>query len=348
MTSGTLRFLWIPLLALAALGCTDSDSADDSDADPNVPYWERINPNPGDTGGADPITGDTGDSNPWGGTDPQGGTNPWGSTDPQGGTDPWSDTDPQDDTDDPDTGEPECIPPQTRCDGLSFQTCAIWYDWTPTQTCPYGCDDTDGCIGECSPQDIRCSGNTTQTCNDSWQWVDGESCPYGCQNGSCLPDPDQAALECHSSVRDWPSEWAAFEEEVLVLVNQRRAAGATCGTDYYPPVGPLQMQSHLRCAARVHSLDMGERGYFSHDSPGGPLGNDPWERIANSGYPNTARGENIAAGQNSPASVMDGWMDSPGHCRNIMAENSNQIGIGYANVPNSPQEFRDGRQMFIS
>jgi uncharacterized protein YkwD len=41
-------------------------------------------------------------------------------------------------------------------------------------------------------------------------------------------------------------------------------------------------------------------------------------------------GENIAAGQETPEAVMTSWMNSPGHCANIMASGFADIGIGFA------------------
>lgn len=132
----------------------------------------------------------------------------------------------------------------------------------------------------------------------------------------------------------WPSAWVTFEEQTLALINERRAAGATCGTTVMPPVSAIVMESHLRQAARCHSLDMGTLGYFSHDSQDG---RSPWTRIAQAGYTNAAwQGENIAAGQTTPSAVVTSWMNSPGHCSNIMSSNFKDTGLGYANVAGSP------------
>jgi uncharacterized protein YkwD len=82
---------------------------------------------------------------------------------------------------------------------------------------------------------------------------------------------------------------------------------------------------------------MGERAYFSHDSPGGPCGNDFVARCETAGYTSySTLGENIAAGYPSAAAVVSGWMDSDGHCANIMNSSFDEIGVGYANVPGSP------------
>lgn len=40
-------------------------------------------------------------------------------------------------------------------------------------------------------------------------------------------------------------------------------------------------------------------------------------------------GENIASGQSSPREVVNGWLDSDGHCANIMQANFDELGVGY-------------------
>ena len=108
---------------------------------------------------------------------------------------------------------------------------------------------------------------------------------------------------------------AAWEQQVITLVNQHRASGATCGGTAYPPVSPLSMDTALRSAARDHSEDMGLNNYFSHDSQDGT---SFAQRIANAGYSGGfPRGENIAAGHSSPSSAVNGWMASTSHCTNI-------------------------------
>ena len=49
-------------------------------------------------------------------------------------------------------------------------------------------------------------------------------------------------------------------------------------------------------------------------------------------------GENIAAGQESVASVMAAWMASPGHCSNIMGVNYTEVGV--ACVINNSSTYR--------
>jgi uncharacterized protein YkwD len=120
---------------------------------------------------------------------------------------------------------------------------------------------------------------------------------------------------------------AAYENEVLVLVNARRAAGATCGGTSYPATGPLAMNENLRTAARGHSVDMAAQNYFSHTSLDGRSFLD---RMYAAGYNGAGPyGENIAAGYGTAAAAVDGWMNSTDHCTAIMNGSFHVAGVGY-------------------
>ncbi len=107
---------------------------------------------------------------------------------------------------------------------------------------------------------------------------------------------------------------------VVALTNAERAK-AGCK--------PLQVDSRLNKSALGHSSDMARRDYFEHDSP---EGKDFADREAEAGFEGNSGGENIAMGQRSAAEVMDDWMHSPGHKRNILDCKFTKIGVGY--VPN--------------
>jgi len=145
------------------------------------------------------------------------------------------------------------------------------------------------------------------------------------------PSTDPAAdipdNEYCNAVANWDADSAAFEEEVLVLVNARRAAGANCGTHgHFDPAAPLTMNGALRCAARNHSMDMALRDFFDHTNPDGE---GPGTRVESAGYDWMSWGENIAWGQTTPQEVVDGWMNSDGHCANIMSAMFTETGIGF-------------------
>lgn len=171
--------------------------------------------------------------------------------------------------------------------------------------------------------------------------VSASGCPLGPVDdgvgeggdGAPLPEgqdvPDVAYCD---PVSDWDADAAAAEVRVLELVNEVRATGGTCGGQSFGATGPLEMNGALRCAARVHSLDMASRGFFDHVNP---EGEDPGIRIARAGYSYFTAGENIAAGQPSPEEAVAGWLDSPGHCVNILSPDFAEIGVGYVLAPGS-------------
>lgn len=128
-------------------------------------------------------------------------------------------------------------------------------------------------------------------------------------------------------VADWPQELADMEEEVLALVNQHRAQGTPCSmSGDNDPSPPLQMSPALRCAARLHSMDMVERDFRSHDNPDGE---GPLARMRKVGFTGVYWGENIAGGHYSARAVVEAWMSSTsGHCENIMNSRFKEMGVG--------------------
>ncbi|MGB1275039.1 MAG: CAP domain-containing protein [Nannocystaceae bacterium] len=127
-------------------------------------------------------------------------------------------------------------------------------------------------------------------------------------------------------VNPWLPDWGSREAELLELVNALRASGTTCGGQAMPAVGPLTMEASLQCAARVHSLDMSVRDFFSHDNPDGE---SPFDRMGEAGYIFAAAGENIAAGVTTPADAMALWESSSGHCTNMMSPDYAEFGAGF-------------------
>lgn len=89
----------------------------------------------------------------------------------------------------------------------------------------------------------------------------------------------------------------------------------------------LTVEPRLALAAQAHGEDMVARRFFSHDSPDGRSVAD---RVLAAGYHYSVVAENIAAGQRTAPEVVDGWMNSPGHRKNILSRDVSQIGIGFA------------------
>ncbi|MFJ9245567.1 CAP domain-containing protein [Streptomyces sp. NPDC101776] len=111
---------------------------------------------------------------------------------------------------------------------------------------------------------------------------------------------------------------ARTAEEVVESTNAERARAG---------LRALAVDPLLAAAAQAHSTDMVARAFYSHTSPDG---SQPWDRAAAAGSRRRTIGENIACGQRSPAQVVEGWMNSPGHRANILKPDFTHIGIGFA------------------
>lgn len=120
---------------------------------------------------------------------------------------------------------------------------------------------------------------------------------------------------------------AAFAARVLALVNAVRARGTSCGRRPFAPVGPVRPSALLAGVAYGHALDMAQHEYFEHQDL---AGRSPADRVRAAGYRERLVGENIAYGPQSPEEVVRGWLESPGHCENIMDARFAEMGIAYA------------------
>ncbi|MFE2416623.1 CAP domain-containing protein [Streptomyces hokutonensis] len=114
------------------------------------------------------------------------------------------------------------------------------------------------------------------------------------------------------------SDLAGTADKVVELTNAERTRAG---------LRPLAVDPLLAAAAQAHSTDMVARAFYSHTSPDG---SQPWDRAAAAGSRRRTIGENIACGQRSPAEVVEGWMNSPGHRANILKPDFTHIGIGFA------------------
>ena len=121
------------------------------------------------------------------------------------------------------------------------------------------------------------------------------------------PPPDNGG-ECGTAV----------EAAVVVLANQARARSG--GRE-------LACDAAGTRAARAHSQDMCDNGYFSHT---GRDGSSAGDRMRREGAQFGGWGENIAWGQRDANAVHTTWMNSSGHRRNILGSGFARIGVGLA------------------
>lgn len=115
-----------------------------------------------------------------------------------------------------------------------------------------------------------------------------------------------------------------IQAELLLAINAVRAAGAVCGTSIYRATQGLNWNNMLQQSAAQHSRDMARNHMFSHISSDGST---LLQRIHATGYSLSAASENIAAGQGSVREVVASWLNSPGHCKNMMEPLYQDIGV---------------------
>ena len=109
------------------------------------------------------------------------------------------------------------------------------------------------------------------------------------------------------------------EKKLLELTNAERMK---------EDLPPLKINVTLMKLARDHSKNMAKQGKLEHELDD----KTPRDRLVKSGYPFRTFGENIAyeEGAMDLAAVMKGWMDSPGHKKNILGKDFTEIGISLA------------------
>lgn len=112
--------------------------------------------------------------------------------------------------------------------------------------------------------------------------------------------------------------FASFQKEVLDLVNVERTNRG---------LQPLKFNAELSKVATLKSQDMIDKNYFDHTSP---TYGSPFDMMKQFGITYRAAGENIAMGQETPQEVMNSWMNSPGHRKNILNPDFTELGVGIA------------------
>ncbi|MEN0106598.1 MAG: CAP domain-containing protein [Pseudomonas sp.] len=127
-------------------------------------------------------------------------------------------------------------------------------------------------------------------------------------------------------------DWQSQGRQVLEMINTARSQARQCGSQAYAAAAPLTWNNTLAGAAEAHSRAMANGNFFDHKDRDGRT---PGDRAELAGYAGQAIGENIAAGNDSPRKVLDGWLASPGHCANLMNPQYRELGAAYALDPKS-------------
>ncbi|UOQ87342.1 CAP domain-containing protein [Gracilibacillus salinarum] len=114
----------------------------------------------------------------------------------------------------------------------------------------------------------------------------------------------------------------AVRQQVVDLTNDARNRNG---------VPPLEIDYEVADVAQKKADDMSQNDYFSHTSP---TYGSPFDMLKQFGVSYSKASENIAAGQQSPEQVVEGWLNSEGHRRNMLDREVTHIGVGYTSDGN--------------
>jgi uncharacterized YkwD family protein len=143
------------------------------------------------------------------------------------------------------------------------------------------------------------------------------------QGTAPAPEQDNApAQEQDTNLTKSGTELSAFESRVIDLTNEQRRKNG---------LSNLQPDTALSNVAQEKSNDMQAKNYFSHTSP---TYGSPFDMMRDFGVTYNSAGENIAMGQQSAEEVVNAWMNSEGHRKNILSPNFTHIGVGHTGSGN--------------
>jgi len=132
--------------------------------------------------------------------------------------------------------------------------------------------------------------------------------------------PASTATQCTPAAA-WGKNRPDLASQVVDLVNRYRASKG---------LRTLGVSTSLAASSTWKSLHMAGNGYFAHDDPAPPVSRGAYQRAKDCGFNGSAWGENIAWGYATAQSVVNGWLNSPGHRANIENPSFTSTGVGAA------------------
>ena len=141
-----------------------------------------------------------------------------------------------------------------------------------------------------------------------------------------MSPPVPTSAHCQP-VSQWDSTWIQKEQQMFGAINAIRQQGHNCASGTMAGAPALKQRGELTCSARLHSKDMAENGYFAHTNQ---QGKEPWDRMADAGYPYFNASENIYAGSTDAGHALQKFLDSSqGHCEALFSPDMEDVGVGY-------------------
>jgi len=143
-----------------------------------------------------------------------------------------------------------------------------------------------------------------------------------------------ATASATGSPRASAAALSPLESGVLVDINAFRAQHG---------LARLRLNTRLTAAARAHSSQMAEDGYFAHESAdGSPF----WKRVQSfyrsSPWRFWSVGENLLWSSPSidPRRALTLWLASPEHRKNLMNPRWREIGVSAVHAPSAPGTYK--------
>jgi hypothetical protein len=125
----------------------------------------------------------------------------------------------------------------------------------------------------------------------------------------------------HSSPSVLGVSYSISTDDVIAQTNDQRGKNG---------LSTLTRNGQLTRAAELKGQDMLAKGYWAHTSPDGK---EPWYFILQAGYNYNRAGENLARDFRDTTSVVNAWMNSPGHRANILNSHYQEIGVAVVSGP---------------
>lgn len=146
----------------------------------------------------------------------------------------------------------------------------------------------------------------------------------GCKTPSALdPQPSAPPVPARGDASDPIRQ---LELKVFTAANRQRQLHGLSQLAWSEPVAEQ---------ARLHSVNMMERGFFSHTDP---VRGATAKRLNSAGIGWSRSGENIfrERGMDDPPNVaMEGWMRSPAHRQSLLDPQFTETGVGVAISPDT-------------
>ncbi len=157
-----------------------------------------------------------------------------------------------------------------------------------------------------------------------------------CDDPMIEPEPEPLVVpdspRCEP-VADGPLTLA--ETSLLAEINRLRAEGGRCGPLTFLPAGPLYFDPALRCAARLHALDMSTRVYLGAIDPDG---RGTGARLTEVEYTASSFAQSVGFARGTAdapdfepalaAEMAATWADNPSTCWQLRARELTAIGVG--------------------